>query len=134
MSDKLRILIVDDEFSARKLFEVILKSYGTCDLAEDGVEAVAKVQKALSSGTPYDLICLDIMMPGMDGQEALSTIRALEKKKGIWPGNGSKIIMTTALHDASNIMKAFIDQCESYLVKPIQKDKLVAELEKLGLL
>ena len=134
MAADLNILIVDDEFSARKLLEVMLSPYGHCVLAVNGEEAVKAVQQALSRDEYFDLICLDIMMPDMDGQEALKTIRQLENKKGIWPGNGAKVIMTTALQDASNIMTAFMEQCESYLVKPIEKEALVAEMRKLMLI
>jgi two-component system chemotaxis response regulator CheY len=126
--------VVEDEFSARKLLEAMLSDYGTCDIATDGNEAVAAVKTALAEDREYDLICLDIMMPDMDGQEALKKIRELETEKGIWPGKGAKIIMTTALHDASNIMTAFMEQCESYLVKPIEKELLTAELKKLELI
>ncbi len=134
MSADLNILIVDDEFSARKLLEVMLVPYGRCVLAINGEDAVKAVQQALSQDIYFDLICLDIMMPDMDGQEALKVIRQLENKKGIWPGNGAKVIMTTALQDASNIMTAFMEQCESYLVKPIEKEALLTEMRKLMLI
>ena len=134
MSADLNILIVDDEFSARKLLEVMLAPYGRCVLATNGEEAVKAAQQALTQDRYFDLICLDIMMPDMDGQEALKVIRQLENKKGIWPGNGAKVIMTTALQDASNIMTAFMEQCESYLVKPIEKEALLAEMRKVMLI
>lgn len=134
MSADLKILIVDDEFSARKLLEVMLAPYGQCTLAVDGAEAIRHVQEALAQDDYYDLVCLDIMMPDMDGQETLKEIRRLENKNGFWPGNGAKVIMTTALQDAANIMTAFMEQCESYLVKPIEKEALLGEMRKLTLI
>ncbi len=134
MSAELNILIVDDEFSARKLLEIMLKPYGRCVMAVNGNEAIKAVQQALSKDDYFDLICLDIMMPEMDGQEALKIIRQLENKRSLWPGNGAKVIMTTALQDASNVMTAFMEQCESYLVKPIEKEALLTEMRKLTLI
>ncbi|MEI6155379.1 MAG: response regulator, partial [Deltaproteobacteria bacterium] len=93
----MKILIVDDDFSNRKVLEEMLKSYGSTDLAVDGKAAVDKVRAALTAGAPYDLICLDIMMPEMDGHEALKQIRAMEVAEGKAPGTGARIIMTTSL-------------------------------------
>ena len=76
-------------------------------------------------GALYDLICLDIMMPGMNGQEALKLIREEESKAKI---KGSKVLMTTALDDSKNVMSAFKEQCDGYLVKPITTDKLKEKL------
>ncbi len=129
----LRMLIAEDEFSSRMLLVAILRPYGESDVAVDGREAVKAVQDALADNQPYDLICLDIMMPNLDGQATLKEIRRLEIEHGIQPGKGAKVIMTTALYDAINVMAAFKTQCEAYLVKPIQKSKLMEQLRKFGL-
>lgn len=128
----MRILIVEDDFISRKVLSAYLSEFGDCDMAVDGVEAVEAVKNALNDGDNYDLICLDIMMPNMNGKEALTHIRTLEEKKGIMIGRGSKVIMTTALSDNKSIIDAFHCECDSYLIKPINKqavrDKLI-ELE-----
>ncbi len=108
--------------------------YGDCDVAIDGVEAVAAIELALDNSRPYDLVCLDIMMPNMDGQAALHEIRKLETKHGIQIGDGSKIIMTTALSDPKNILRAFDEQCEGYIVKPVTSEKIIKLLKDLNLL
>jgi two-component system chemotaxis response regulator CheY len=130
----MKILIVDDDFSNRKVLEEMLKSYGSTDLAVDGKAAVDKVRAALTAGAPYDLICLDIMMPEMDGHEALKQIRALELAEGKDPGTGAKIIMTTSLGDSKNVFASFKRECDSYLVKPFVNATLQVELRKLGLI
>ena len=89
---------------------------------------------AARSGHPYDLVLLDIMMPGIDGQEALRQIRGWEEEQGISLGRGTKIIMTTCLDDPRNVLGAFQRGCESYLVKPIDREKLMGEIRKLGLI
>lgn len=130
----MRILIVEDEFSGRVLLMQLLSEYGKTDVAVNGKEAVTAFQTALDAGEPYDLLCLDIMMPEMDGHEALKAIREIEEQKGIQGLDGVKIIMTTALDDPKNVFKAFREQCEAYLVKPIRKEKLMDTLKALGLL
>ncbi len=129
----MRVLIVEDDFSSRKLLQTILNKRGECDMAVDGVEAVAAFKEALVAGKPYDLILLDIMMPKMDGQEALRRIRDIEERESIYGNSAVKIIMTTILGDYDNIMEAFSSKCESYLTKPIDGKKLLAEIQTLGL-
>ena len=129
----MRILIVEDEFGSRKLLQKFLSPYGECDLAVDGQEAVDAFKLALKEEDPYDLVCLDIMLPKKDGQTVLKEIRQLEEKQGIEGLDGVKIIMTTALNDPKNIMEAFKSQCEAYIPKPISKQKLLEEMKGLGL-
>lgn len=130
----MRILIAEDDFLGRRLMQFYLSEYGSCDIAVNGTEAVELFKLGFDEGKPYDLICLDIMMPLMDGQTALKFIRDHEKVMGIQGSQGAKIIMTTALDDFDNIKNAFTEQCEAYLVKPIEKDKIVETLRKLDLL
>jgi len=126
----MKILIVDDDFTSRKLLLKILSEYGACDVAANGKEAVDAFNAALNEWEAYDLVCLDIMMPEMDGHEVLKEIRSIEKSKNIHGLDGAKVIMTTALDDSDNVKSAFREQCEAYLVKPIEKDKLVATLNE----
>ena len=130
----MKSLIVDDDFFARKILQSIFTGYGECHVAVDGEEAILAFEQALSENTPYDCICLDIMMPNMDGQEVLKKIREIESGRGILGSDAVRIIMTTALDDKTNIMKAFREQCEGYLVKPISKDKLTKVLNDLELI
>ncbi len=116
------------------LLQEILKSYGPSHVAVNGKEAVSAVHLALAANDHYDLICLDIMMPEMDGQEALRQIRALEEANGIISSDGAKIIMTTALDDMKNVGAAYSSLCDAYLVKPIQKNMLLEELRTLQLM
>jgi two-component system chemotaxis response regulator CheY len=130
----MKTLIVDDDFTNRLLLQEILKPYGVTHIAENGREAVAAARVALEAGEPYDLICLDIMMPEMDGQQTLAAIRASEEAKGILSSSGAKIIMTTALGDTKNVGTAYRNLCDGYLTKPIDKAKLLAELRRMGLI
>jgi len=130
----MKVLVVEDDFTARKLLQTYLRKHADCDVAINGKEAVMAFDEALNTGQPYDLVCLDISMPEMNGLEAMEQIRQLEAEKNIVLGDGVRIIMTTAFDDKDNIMAAFRTGCESYLVKPVSQKKLFAEMEKLGLL
>lgn len=130
----MKTLIVEDDFTSRLLLQELLKSYGPSHIAVNGKEAIAATKAALETGEHYDLICLDIMMPEMDGQEALRQIRDQESARGIFSQNGAKIIMTTAADDMKNVGIAFHSLCDAYLTKPIIKAKLIEELRKLNLI
>ncbi len=130
----MKTLVVDDDAVNRKMLQLLLKPYGECCLAANGREAVEMYEKAMNAGNPFHLICLDILMPEMDGYEALEKIRNMEAEKGIHGNDGVKVIMTTVLKESRNVVKAFRSQCEGYLIKPIEKTKLLAELEQLGLI
>lgn len=130
----MKSLIVDDDFFSRRVLQTIFSSHGECHVAVDGKEALYAFEQAIAEEAPYDIICLDIMMPEMDGQEVLKKIREFEEKKGIFGGDCVKIIMTTALDDSENIKIAFREQCEAYLIKPISKSKLTQILADFNLI
>jgi len=128
-----RFLIVDDDRLCRELLKAILARFGSCDFADDGPSGVQALREALEAGRPYDAICLDIMMPGMDGHETLNAIRQLESEHGIRAGDGAKVIMVTALSDSKQCLRAFREGCESFLTKPIRKEELLLRMRQLGL-
>ncbi|MEJ2202214.1 MAG: response regulator, partial [Desulfuromonadaceae bacterium] len=131
----LRILIVEDDFTSRRLLQLMLAAYGTSDIAVDGVEALQAFDQAHAEKAPYELICLDIMMPKMDGQETLKQMRAKEKAMGIDPQYEAKILMTTCVDSPRSVIEAYYrGGCTSYLVKPIEKNKLLGLLEELDLI
>ena len=131
----MHVLIVEDDFVSRKLLHQMLSPYGECDIAVDGIEAVEAFKLALEDGHPYDLVCMDIMMPRMDGQEALGQIRQLETQKCVHEMNAAKVVMTTAVDDNKQVTLAFYKGgAASYFIKPIDQEKLIAELRVLGLI
>lgn len=130
----MKTLIVEDDQTSRFLLEQILSPYGSCAFAVNGKEAVDAYLKAMLAGVQYDLICLDIMMPEMDGQAVVKAIREMEETQGILSPNGVKIIMTTALEDPKNVVQAFKSLCDFYLIKPINKAKLLGCIRSLGLI
>jgi len=131
----MKVLIAEDDDISRKILTRILSRLGTCDSVVDGAEAVEAFELAWADGAPYDLVLLDIMMPEVDGQEAIKQIRKIERQMGIRGKKEVKVIMLTALDDPRSVVEAYYHGgATSYLVKPIGTEQLMIELKKLDLL
>ena len=130
----MKILIAEDDLTSRLFMNKYLSKYGACDVAMNGMEAIELVASALENGKPYDLICLDIMMPKVDGIKALKTIRELEQTFLSTRQIPSKVIMTTALNDKDTVEEAYKLGCEAYAWKPIDINKFNDILRKIGLI
>ena len=129
----MRILVVEDDFGSRRMMQKLLEPYGDIDVVVDGEEAVQAFRMAWEEYKPYELLFMDIMMPKMDGHEALRRIREIEEGLGVKPQDEAKIIMTSVLEDPKNVMEAYYEGgATSYLVKPIDREKLREELARLG--
>lgn len=130
----MRILIAEDDYVSRKFLYKFLSTFGECDVTVDGMEAIEVFLSALEGNHYYDLVCLDIMMPEVDGIKALKTIRLLEEERDLPKDKRCKVIMTTALNDPEGIFKTYELGSEAYAVKPIDTVKLVEVMTKLGLI
>lgn len=126
-----KILVVDDNFINRQLMVDILKKNADCDVAVNGKEAIEAYNYAMETGCRYDLILLDIAMPEINGLEFLKVLREHEQKRGIRIGQGIPVIMVTAHKE--EIVKAFHEGCDDYVVKPVDPRALIAKItEKIG--
>lgn len=132
----MRCLVVEDEDFGREMLLCILSEYAEIvDTACDGAEGLKKFVQAVNEGRPYQLVCLDIMMPVMDGQEALRRMRHFEKESAIPCSQAAVIIMTTALDSLEEIQNAIWQgDCNNYMVKPISQADLLALLNKYKLI
>ena len=140
----MKTLIVEDDFTSRLLLQEILSPFGPVHVAVNGQEAVEAVRIALEERQHFNLICMDIMMGGMDGQQAIRKIRALEESKSTFTSNGvkitmdtvimAKIIMTSALDDIQSKFSAFSGLCDDYLVKPIDMERLLVVIRDMNLI
>ena len=128
----MKILIVEDEVTSRSILENVLSSYGACNTAANGKEAIYLFESSHEQEQPYDVICLDICMPVMDGHEVIKRIRAFEKDREIPITEGVKIVMMTGSSDGSDVLSAFREGCEAYLKKPVVAQELRETLAKLG--
>lgn len=130
----MRILLAEDDFASRKFMDKYLSQYGECDTTVDGEEAVAAYFMALEDEEPYDLVCLDVMMPGLTGYEVLETIRKDEKERGVKKEDRVKIVMATAVSGERNMKKARELECEGFAGKPVDVKEFDKMLKNLGLI
>ncbi len=127
----MKILIADDDFVSRNLLHSILLPHGTCDMATNGKEALTAFEEALEHGVPYDLICLDIEMPEMCGRDTMKWIRELEESMAVPMEKRVKIILITVARDLENVKAAKEFQCTDYILKPIEKKRLLDKIAGL---
>jgi len=123
MSNKKTILIVDDEADLRMMFKDILATVGyDSEEAIDGQDCLEKMEKK-----KYDLILLDLMMPRMDGMEALTKIKDDPDKYGKTP-----VLILTNLTSDLAIKEGFERKADGYLIKTeLTPEQVVKEIQKL---
>ena len=130
----LRILIADDSRPLRTVAVHMLGKFGQCHEACDGREAVAAYAAALDRGEPFQLVVLDILMPRLNGMDALRDIRRLERAKGLDEDTRAKVVMLTSLDDPRFMLDAQLDaQADYYLTKPFDSGQMREALTGLGL-
>jgi two-component system chemotaxis response regulator CheY len=130
----MKSLVIEDDYITSMVLQEMLLAYGTADIAENGLLGVNAVEKSIQTNEFYDVIFSDIMMPEMDGMEALEKIREIESNHNIEGKDRTKIIMCTALDDYETVKKSFFNQCDGYLVKPFTTEKVSEALKNLNLI
>lgn len=131
----MRTLIVEDDSISGKMLVNVLSAYGPCDLADNGLQAIDIFKQSMDHAEPYDLICMDISMPELDGQKALCQIREIEHQAGIDSGREVKVFMITASSETNQVSDAlFNGGASAYFVKPLRVDAFLKELTRLNLI
>ena len=115
----MKALVVDDHLVTRMVLQGILRDHAEVHSCADGNEAVLVCKRALDSGDPYDLICMDVLMPVMGGIEALKLIRMEEELRGRLRPRAAKVVVITAADDIATINEAFRGLSDAYVIKPI---------------
>ena len=130
----MKMLVVEDDFTSRILMHKFLAPYGDVHIAIDGKEALEVVRKSYETKEPYRLICLDLMMPELDGLMVLEEIRTIEEELAIAEADRVRIIVATALSDSENVTTAFNNKADAYMIKPLERAKLLHQLRKLDVI
>lgn len=130
----MRILIVDDDYVSRTKLQALLSAYGDCDTADDGDQALEMFRKAYLHSEGYDLITLDIDMPGLNGHEVLKTIREyVPQIKECKEGKEPKILIVTNMKSRTDYVHSLREGCAGYLKKPITPENLEDSLTIVGI-
>ncbi len=129
----MRFLIVDDDESIILFLRTFLSAYAECLTAGDGLEALSAFEAALEEEKPFTAVFMDILMPGMDGNEVVQALRRMEDVAK--PRQCFKLIMISVLTDTKNVSESFFHgRADAYLPKPLRREVLLSELAKLGLI
>ena len=131
-TNSMKVLIVDDDFISRSVMLAILSKRARCDVAVSAEEALLAFKTARKEKDPYDLVFLDILMPGERGTEVLNQIAAFEDSRNLTGRNRTGIIMVSSIDDPKEIMDAFRDQCDGYLIKPVKNKAIMDACAKIG--
>lgn len=111
----INILIVEDDPNIAKTIEVTTSIVGyRCDRCADGLSAVERVL-----GGSYDIVLLDVMLPGLSGFEVIERIR----------DTGTPVIFLTAMGDVTDKIRGLRMGAEDYIVKPFEAMELLARIE-----
>jgi two-component system chemotaxis response regulator CheY len=118
----MRILVVDDFSTMRRIVKNVLKQigYSNIDEAEDGADALNKLRSRR-----YDFVVSDWNMPNLDGLEMLKEIRADEQLKGL------PVLMVTAEAEKEKVVTAIRAGVNNYIVKPFTAETLKQKMEQI---
>jgi twitching motility two-component system response regulator PilG len=118
--DRYRALVVDDSMAVRKQMGLVLARMNVnVDFADAGEKALTLVEER-----PYDIVFLDVVMPGMDGYDVCKAIKRDRTKKHI------PIVMLTGRSSPFDKVKGKLSGCDTYLTKPVSRDEFVGTLKK----
>ncbi|MEO5362131.1 MAG: response regulator [Magnetococcus sp. DMHC-8] len=128
---KLKTLIVDDHPASILLLQDMLTGCCECFAATAGPQAITLFEKALQDAKPFDIVLLDIEMPGMNGIEVLKELRLREldwRKQNLLYDDRkfARIIMQTASDKPQDLFDAYLKgKCNGYINKPFDKKELL---------
>lgn len=119
-ANRKRVLVVDDSYAVRKQmqieFELINADLDVTENAESAMDAIAEHK--------YDIIFLDVVMPGMDGYSACKQIKRSQTNKG------TPVIMLTSRSSSFDKIKGTLAGCDAYLIKPINHNEFESVYKK----
>jgi len=129
-----KILIIEDNPVALLLQRSLMSSFGICDTASDGEKGLDLFKLSMEEKAPYDIILLDLVMPGIKGSEVLKNIRKHEDANNIKGLDRSKVIVSTSTKESATLMELFRAETDAYIIKPLTRVKIEKELINLELI
>ncbi len=114
-----RALVVDDSYAVRKQMQICMDLYGMAvDFAETAEDGLEKIRSR-----PYDIVFMDVILPGIDGYQACKKIKADRQTRGI------PVVMLTGKGTAFDRLRGTMAGCNRYLTKPVQAEDLHTVLQ-----
>jgi two-component system chemotaxis response regulator CheY len=127
---RLSALIVDDSPIIRAILKRVLPSYSIdCDEAKDGREALERFERSLQARRPYDLVCLDVGLPEIDGHTVLCRMRSAEEQ---FPETAPVyIVVLTADDSHETVARMLSDGANTYILKPFDRESFHVHVERI---
>jgi len=130
----LKALVVDDVKQNCRVMQGLLARYGNCDAANDGIQALNAIMDARLTRDPYQLLILDIMMPGMNGIQMLQLVRKMEALLGLDDSQRSRVFIVSAVGAGDYAGKIMQLRWDAWLGKPIFQNDLFQALRRCELI
>jgi two-component system chemotaxis response regulator CheY len=130
----MKALVVEDDEVVRRLLKVFLDDHFDLTITKNGPEALQVFEGALQAGKPFGLVCVDVMMPEMNGVEVLKRLRTIETDFEIYGESCSRVLMVTAVMEKETVAQAFREGCDGYVIKPLERKELLRQLQALKIL
>lgn len=128
----MRALIVEDDALSARVLHLTLNTHFDTVCTDDAERSFSAYMQALDGDAPFDVVLLDLMLPGESGLTVLERIRTVETERGL---ARVPVLVTTAITDINIALRAFEQgHISAYLVKPLDFDRLLTELRTLGLI
>lgn len=130
----MRALIIDDDPQTHALLRSVLAPLAQVVATLNASSGLEAFRQSLEQNVPFDVVFLDIVLPDLDGHQALLRLRGLEDAFAL-EDKPTVSIVVSELRDAKNINRAFfVGGAASYLAKPLNANQIRAELAKFGLM
>ena len=129
----MRILIVEDSYFERERLKKLLEKYGDCEAAPNGEIGLEMFKVSQNENEKFQLVTVDINMPGISGFELIKSIRKHEESLNVKYDQSIKILMISVSDNFKDVSTSYKQGCEYYCVKPVDEKKLAHALKEVGL-
>lgn len=125
----MRFLVIDDEPIARLQLRLLLESRGRVDEAPDAIAGLQRIRDAIADNDPFDLVCIDLSMPGPSGIDAIKMVKDVDQKLRL--GKHTNVVVVTASDDQRDMRAALHQHVDGYLLKPVTPGQIVETIDPL---
>ncbi len=125
----MRCLVIDDEPIARLQLRLLLESRGPVEEAPDAIAGLQRIRDAIADNHPFDLVCIDLSMPGPSGIDAIKMVHEVDQK--LRHGKRTSVVVVTASDDQKDIRAALHQHVDGYPLKPVTPGQIVETIDPL---
>jgi two-component system chemotaxis response regulator CheY len=134
MDKQKRALIAENDFHTRWRMKRLMEPHICCDVAVTGDEVVAAFDISQEDGTPYDIMLIDLDLPGKTLMEPVADIRQKEETREIARLDRIKFVVISGTDDPREMLSEVLSQCEGFVRRPVEKGEFLGQLHSMGFL